>query len=358
MRLLLINYEMDAESPVLAWQLRVAQELARRCELVVVLTEKQGRGDLPGNLKVVTVPRLLHRFPWRWLKFKWLMNLPVWQLCRRHRLDAVFLHMHHEWAYRLYPCWRLLGLPVMLWYAHGTVTWRLRLAHRCVTRVVASTPEGFRIPSAKLRIIGQGIDTRLFDLAGVRQPQRDILYVGRLSPRKRVHLLIEALDRLCRRHPRADLRLRLIGGTLTPQDRAYLEELRALAAARGVEKQVEFVGQVPMAAIPAYYRTAFLHVNVSRTGSMDKTVMESLACGCPVLTSNEAFFETLSQHPESIINAENPEAIAGQIWGFYQRRAAVDRASLRALVVGHHDLESYVDKLLANLQEIIDSQAK
>jgi hypothetical protein len=71
-----------------------------------------------------------------------------------------------------------------------------------------------------------------------------------------------------------------------------------------------------------------------------------------VLTSNEAFFETLRGHPESIITNENREAIAEQIWGFYQQRAAVDRASLRALVVGHHDLDSYIDKLLANLQEI------
>ena len=43
------------------------------------------------------------------------------------------------------------------------------------------------------------------------------------------------------------------------------------------------VSQRAMGELPAIYGSAFLHLNLSQTGSMDKTILESLACGCPTL---------------------------------------------------------------------------
>ena len=57
MRLLVVNYEMDDGSPVLAWQAGVVRELARRAERVAVLTERAGDCALPGNVAMETVPR-------------------------------------------------------------------------------------------------------------------------------------------------------------------------------------------------------------------------------------------------------------------------------------------------------------
>ena len=56
MRLLVVNYEMDDGSPVLAWQAGVVRELARRADRVAVLTERAGPCALPGN---VTPARLV-----------------------------------------------------------------------------------------------------------------------------------------------------------------------------------------------------------------------------------------------------------------------------------------------------------
>ena len=148
MRLLVINFAMDQRSPVLAWQHSVATRLAAKCERVVVLTEVIGRCELPANVELHKVPRLLMT-PLRMFGTKWLMNLPVWRWCARHRFDAVFVHMSAEWVYRLAPCWRRFDLPVLLWYAHGTVTDRLHKAHAHASCVVTSSAEGFRIPSPK-----------------------------------------------------------------------------------------------------------------------------------------------------------------------------------------------------------------
>jgi hypothetical protein len=70
------------------------------------------------------------------------------------------------------------------------------------------------------------------------------------------------------------------------------------------------------------------------------------------LTSNEAFLALLQGYPEFIVRDERPEAIARQILDLHARREQCDRAALRALVVGHHDVRSYVRKVLANLEEI------
>src|SRR5512144_1683712 len=174
MRLMLVNFAMNRDTPVLAWQQGRAAELARSCERVVVLTEESGDFERADNLEVHCVPRAFCRAPLRWLKLKWLMLLPVALWCRRHRFDACFVHMNAAWVYRLWPCLRGFAVPTLLWYAHGTVTWRLRLAQRCADRVVTSTPEGFRIPSHKLEVIGQAIDTEMFRLSApaVRETSR------------------------------------------------------------------------------------------------------------------------------------------------------------------------------------------
>ena len=50
MRLLVVNYEMDDGSAVLAWQAGVVRELARRADRVAVLTERAGHCALPDNV--------------------------------------------------------------------------------------------------------------------------------------------------------------------------------------------------------------------------------------------------------------------------------------------------------------------
>lgn len=348
LRVLLVNFEMDDGSAVLAWQARVARELAARCERVVVLTEKLGEHVGAPNLVVEQVATRPMGVPWR-VGGKWFANPRVWQLCREHRIDVCFVHMAHEWAYRLAPALRAARVPVVLWYAHGTVSRRLRLAHRVAARVVTSSPEGFRIPSRKLSIIGQAIDTRLFDVPAERADPIDVLYVGRLSPRKRIERLLEALAAFRRREPAAAVRLRLVGPALGDDASGYLARLRELAARLGVSNAVDFVGFVPQAETPVLYRTAFAHVNVSHTGSMDKTVLEALACGCPVVTSNVAFRELLAGQPGAFLERDEPDNVAASLQRLYAGRRHIDAAAWRSLVVGRHDIDGFMDALMREL---------
>jgi glycosyltransferase involved in cell wall biosynthesis len=213
--------------------------------------------------------------------------------------------------------------------------------------VISSTPDGFRVPSRKAYFIGQGVDTDLFALHPVSTHKRDLITVCRLSRRKRLDLLLSVIECL-----RADgLRLKIIGTPLTVDDRAYEAELRERAARLNLP--VEFIGFVPLESIPPFYDTAALHLNVSQTNSMDKTVLEALASGCPVLTSNPAFRELLADYPDCIIRDDRPEAIAAQVRTLFARRADLAPEKMRALIVGHHDLHLYADRVMEHLNALV-----
>ena len=271
------------------------------------------------------------------------------RLCREHRVNGVFIHMAHRYAYRLAPAFRWQGLPVLLWYAHGSTTWHLRLAHLCVNRVISSTPEGFRIPSGKAFFIGQGVDTDLFNLRAVASEASDIITVSRISRRKRLDLLLDVMARL-----RGDgLRLKIIGAGLTDDDRRYESELRTRSENESLP--VDFAGSVSMEKIAPFYDTALMHLNVSQTNSMDKTVLEALACGCPVLTSNPAFHELFKAHPDFIIKDDSPDAIAEQIRFVRANRGKWTPEQLRGLVIGHHDLHSHAGRIMEHLHAMVSS---
>jgi len=352
MRLLLFAFEMDDESAVLAWQASVVRALAERCESVVVLTGRVGKVRLPPNVIVQSLPRRPFGVPYR-LGGTWLVNWHVLRLCRRQRIQACFVHMAMEWAIYLSPAMRLLRIPVLLWYAHGTTSNRLRLAHALVDQVVTSSPEGFRLPSSKLRVIGQGVDAELFTLVQPNSSQNEILHVGRISRRKRIERLLSVMASLVELEGPSPIRLRLVGPPLTAADLEYDREMRSLARELGLQDRVEFVGYVPQEQIPFFYRSAFLHLNLSQTGSMDKTVLEALACGCPVLTSNEAFFELLKGRPEFIVGDDRPEAIGQRVLEIYHTRDDVRRMELREMVVGRHDLSTYADNVMECLRKLV-----
>jgi glycosyltransferase involved in cell wall biosynthesis len=348
--LLIINFEMDDRSGVLAWQASVARALARSCASVLVLTDKLGGFRPEPNLEAMVLDYRPHGIPYR-LGGMLLMQWRLYRLLKKRRIDMCFIHMNHPWGYRIAPLLRLLGIPSLMWYAHGTVTPSLRWALRGVTRVITSTPEGFRIPSPKVRVIGQGVDSDLFRIPAFGE-RTDILYVGRNSPRKRIGLLLDVMARLAELEPGSPLRLRLIGPNLSAEDREYDAEMRAKSVALGLSGRVEFVGFVPQDRIPEYYATASLHLNVSKTGSMDKTVLEALACGCPVLTGNEAFTELFRDRPGFLLASDDPEAIARRVLDLHARLAEYPPEAMRAMVAGKHDQNAFIGKVLDQLDQI------
>lgn len=351
MRLLVVNFEMDRLSPSMPWSASIVDALAGSCEKVVVLTSRVGDYAPPANVVVETIPfpRLIALPPARPVLAA-AANAKAWSLIRRHRLDACFVHMAAHWAWYLAPTFKALNVPVMAWYAHGAVTPELKRVLWAADRIVTSTLDGFRLSSDKVRVIGQGVDTGLFRPSAGAGARDTVVSVSRISPRKRLELLLDMMEEIGRRPGAPPVKLLVIGGPVSREDAAYDRSLREEIWRRGLEKRVTLAGYVPQARMPRLYEDAFVHLNVSATGSMDKTVLEALACGCPVITSNGAFREIFRDRPQSLLSEDGPAALADAVLAAHARRE--DPAALRALVEGRHDQKTHVARLLENLRDL------
>ena len=347
MRLLLLNLVTDADSPVQGFTTVWINALARRCEYVDVLTMRGGRIAVAENVRVFSVGKERgYSEPRRLLEFYRLLN----RLLLERAYDACFAHMNTLFTILAAPLLKPRGIPVTLWYAHGAVTPKLRLAEKLADQVVTSSPEGFRLPSSKLTIIGQGIDTNVFTPAA-EYTQRPFTFVSvsRLAPVKRVEVMIEAARLLAQRGDLPPFRLRIFG-TAEPKYAAYQQGLHELVARHDLQALVEFAGPVAYADVPAAYQAADVMVNTSQTGSVDKAVLEAMACALPVISANEAFQPILRKWDDLLlIPPDAPDVLAERLRRLMQMSPEARRSlgcALREIVVRDHSLEQLVERLM------------
>ncbi|WP_084312844.1 glycosyltransferase [Desulfobulbus elongatus] len=134
-----------------------------------------------------------------------------------------------------------------------------------------------------------------------------ILFVGRLEEIKQVDRLIKGVAEF-RRKIREKCRVRL----LIAGDGTCLPALVQLRDTCGLADVVSFLGKVPHDRLPGYYNAADVLVLPSRMEGVPMVVLESLACGTPVIAA------TVGGIPELVRNGENgilldqvtPESIA------------------------------------------------
>ena len=339
---------MDPQSQVLAWQTKVAFALTSKFEKVVILThEKKNLTKLPNNVRILLFPNIFLRAPLRWIGGKYSLNFWVFYLHFKYRFDKAFIHMNFEWAYYFAPFFKITRIPLSIWYAHGSVSPNLYKAHKVATRILSSTKEGFRIPSDKLVLIGQSIDINQFPLVWLNKISNQFVYVGRISPRKNIDKLIDMVNIIVSSKLIKDCKLIVIGGAITEEDQKYYKGLTEKIRLLELNENVEFTGPISQDKICLVYASVFAHVSFSETGSMDKTLMEALSSGCPVLTSNDAVINLLEEKYR--INKDDIGSAVERLCYVHQHQMEIDRAKLREIVTGKHDFENYIDKLFLNI---------
>ncbi len=358
MNLLLMNLGMDANHTALGFTTQWTNALARRSEHVSVITMFAGRLELEPNVTVHSLGKELgYSEPRRLAEFYRLL----FRILRERPIDVCFAHNTPLFTALFAPIGKPRRIPLLLWYAHGAVSKRLRVAHFLADRCVTSTAGGFRLPSNKLRILGQGIDTEVFRPPDARRRDYDAtaISIGRLTRVKRVDELMAAVA-LARRQLGGELRLELTGGPLTAADQDYVELLHREAASLGIEDAVDFAGPVPFDQIPARYHHGSLFLNLSASSALDKATLEAMASGCIPISDNESFARMASAHGfEQLVPDPGPEGMADAIVAA-RRLPPAEREELqtrlRGIVEAEHSLSALADKLMAELTELVDAR--
>lgn len=181
------------------------------------------------------------------------------------------------------------------------IAWAMRRAQRviAVSRALGRAVEDLGTPQQNIAVVPTGVDTRVFhpadgaalraSLGVAREPL--ILVPARLSREKGIHCFLDALAILqagSAGRAAGDMGAAGAAGAHAvlvgdgPERRALAEQ----AARLGLEARVHFAGFQPEARMKHFYAAADLVCLPSLEEGWPNVLMESFACGCPVVASD------------------------------------------------------------------------
>jgi glycosyltransferase involved in cell wall biosynthesis len=313
MKLLFVTQKIDERDPVLGFVVGWLSTIVRHFEVVSVVCLRRGEAKLPLGVKVYSLGKEhgVSRTVYIYRFFRLIASL-------RSQYDGVFVHMNPEYVILGGLFWRLLGKKVVFWYNHTFGDWRANLAMRLSDVICHTSPYSFSARTAKSVRMPAGIDTSVFRPKDIPRTT-DILYLGRISEVKKIHVLIEAV-KIIYQKGKFFPTLKIVGPTVTDEDRKYLNKLFDL---RAVAISVARANQPARALIdisdapvlhketPKVFGAALVCVNLTPMGNYDKTVLESAACGSIPIVSSVAFADAF---PKTLFFEEgNPESLARTI---------------------------------------------
>jgi glycosyltransferase involved in cell wall biosynthesis len=261
-------------------------------------------------------------------------------LLARRRQDTAIVTTHHNWIDENLKD-RIYGIIDRQMARRVDVA--VGVSEKVVSRLRA------KIPAARLRLIGNGIDTERFGPTADRTAARRALslpegwtagFVGRLTPKKGVQDLLAATAQLSRgERPQ----LLVVG------DGDVREDLQARARELGVSANATFAGS--QADIAAWYAAMDVLVLPSYEEGFPMVILEALACGVPVIATRVGDIPRLVEPGNTgwLIDAGD---VAGLTAALREAQSAVSRltpmgASGRALVVdkfsSEHMARQYLD---------------
>jgi glycosyltransferase involved in cell wall biosynthesis len=171
------------------------------------------------------------------------------------------------------------------------------------------------VDERKLKLIYEAVDHDLFrpgdtDEAraivashGVTKPF--VLFVSSLWPYKNCDGLLRAWA-----VARSELQGRQLAIVGAGRDEKYLASLESLATELGITEDVVFVGGVPLERTVSFYRAADLFVYPSLNETFGLPILEAMACGCPVVTSDTSAMPETAGGAALLADPKDPASIA------------------------------------------------
>jgi glycosyltransferase involved in cell wall biosynthesis len=317
-------------------------DLALRFKLLVRPEDREQLADLPGNFELLVESSPVY-------SARELVTLS-WALWRQHldlyhathyvlpaALASRVVVTIHDIIHLLYP--EFLPSRLAFLYARGMIRRSLARGDRIIAvsqNTRADLMQQFAVDGRKIEVIYNGVEEvfrrrlpdeeieRWLRSLGISRPY--LLFVGNPKPHKNLDTVVQAYARARRLAP-FDAPLVCVGS------RAGSEfKIRQRAEHLGLGDQVRLLGHVAQEALPAIYQGATLFLYPTLYEGFGLPVVEAMASGVAVITSNTSALQEIAQGYAHLVDPLDIPAMAkaiAQCMSDPDHRAALVRLGLR-----------------------------
>ena len=182
--------------------------------------------------------------------------------------------------------------------------------------------------------------------------RKTVLFVGRIVPYKGIEYLIKAVELAMAVHGE-ELNLLLLGGgegkSITNQSQ-YYQCIQELAKKSPISRNIRFVGRIQGNQLTSYYSLADAVAlpSVMRGEAFGAVLLESLACGTPIIASNIPGVRDVLKQNRRIgryFNVRDTMALADSLVQMVNVKAAVSE-ECKQFVQKNYNIEHVVDGYL------------
>ena len=176
----------------------------------------------------------------------------------------------------------------------------------------------YKINPDKIQVIYLGVSTGFLEKYEKQKkeeikkkymlPEKYFLFTGVLSPRKNIQTLLEAFYILKKEEGYKEYKLLIVGG------KGWLyESIFTKVAKLRLQDDVCFIEYVPEDDLPLFYALAQVYLFPSLYEGFGLPILEAMACGCPVITSNVSSMPEVAGDAALLINPTSVEELIASI---------------------------------------------
>jgi len=305
-------------------------------DIELVLISREGKGKHP----VCSLARHIEIPTFRFLKFSGVFSFMRWFFKNKEEFDIV-----HFPRPKLYPFfWKLKakkfivtfhdapekGSPRFRTPANYFWEWSIKLwFHRYIDAAISdakfaarNTASYYHLPQGRSHgiVLGGGMDVSVLNASSynrdaAKQTLEDryhmlfpyILQVARLVPHKNVHRLVAGFGILKQKY-HVPHKLVILGGRNNTE--AYNKVVDAEIERYGIKDDVFFAPYIETEDMPLVYNCADLFVQVGTSDGFSIPLVDALASGVPIVTSNCSVFPEIAQDAALLADPFDPADIA------------------------------------------------
>jgi glycosyltransferase involved in cell wall biosynthesis len=281
----------------------------------------------------------------------------------------IVMHMQCEWLTQLDPAMIARRLQ------------QADLVIGCSDYIVDKIRKRFPQFADRCHIVYNGVDTNYFiSKSGYQKPRaaEEILFVGRISPEKGIHVLLDAFQEVAQQFPQATLKIigpesiaskefivnlcneSTVAELASFYKGSYLAQLKSRIRPELADRII-FTGGIPPSQLREYYWNADILVNPSLSEAFGNSIVEGMATETPVIGARVGGMTNIIEMDKTglLVDPGNVSSLAEALRKLLSNpelRTSMGKAG-RQRVLDHFSWNRVANSLLDRYRQLCEPQA-